>query len=133
MSNVELARSLYDAFAQGDVETVIGAFHERIEWRQAEGNPYEPEGKPWIGADAIMQNLFVKLATEWDGFTVSPKEFHDAGDTVVVEGRYTAGHNGTGKSLDAQFCHVWRVRDGEVLSFQQYVDTAQMQDVTGTR
>jgi ketosteroid isomerase-like protein len=131
MSNVDLARQLYDAFGQGDIATVLGAFHENIEWREAEGNPYEPQGNPWIGGDAIMQNLFIKLATEWDGFTVLPKEFHDAGDTVVVEGRYAGKHNETGKLLDAQFCHVFKMGDGKVTSFQQYVDTAQLQDVTG--
>ncbi len=60
-----------------------------------------------------------------------PKEFHDAGDTVVVEGRYTGKHNETGKHLDAQFCHVWKLSNGQVTSFQQYVDTAQMQEVAG--
>jgi ketosteroid isomerase-like protein len=28
---------------------------------------------------------------------------------------------------------VWKVRDGKITSFRQYVDTAQMQDVTGAR
>jgi hypothetical protein len=31
----------------------------------------------------------MRLGTEWDGFTVTPKEFHDAGPVVVVEARYT--------------------------------------------
>jgi ketosteroid isomerase-like protein len=33
--------------------------------------------------------------------------------------------------LDAQVCHVFKVRDRKVTSFQQFVDTAQMQDVMG--
>jgi ketosteroid isomerase-like protein len=28
---------------------------------------------------------------------------------------------------------VWRLRDGKVTNFQQYVDTAQMQETMGTR
>jgi hypothetical protein len=40
-----------------------------------------------------MSNLFIRLATEWDGFTVHPGEFHDAGSVVVVEGRYTGRPN----------------------------------------
>jgi uncharacterized protein len=133
MSNVEVMRALYQAFADGDVPAIVGAMDPQIEWREAEGNPYQPSGAPWIGPDAVMQNLFVKLATEWDGFTAHPKEFHDAGDTVVVEGRYTAKHNTTGKGLDSQFCHVFKLREGKVTSFQQFVDTGQMQDVMGAR
>jgi uncharacterized protein len=129
MGNVELARSLYEAFANGDVATVFAAFDENINWREAENNPYQPSGEAWIGSDAIMNNLFIKLATEWDGFAVQPKEFHDAaGDIVVVEGRYTGTYKATGKSIDAQFCHVWKMRDGKLVDFQQYVDTAQMQE-----
>jgi hypothetical protein len=133
MSNVQLITSMYEAFTRGDVETVFGVMDENIEWREAEGNPYEPSGNAWVGKDAIMNNLFIKLATEWDGFTVHPKQFHDAGDSVIVEARYTGTHKATGKDLDAQVCHVFAVRDGKVTSFQQFVDTAQLQDVMGAR
>jgi uncharacterized protein len=84
-----------------------------------------------VGVDAVRANLFDNLDSEWDGFTVTPRAYHDAGDTVVVECRYTGVHNATGKRLDAQACHVWRLRDGKVTGFQQYVDTAHLFDVMG--
>jgi hypothetical protein len=74
--------------------TLVGAVDPGIEWREAEGNPYEPGGKAWRGPDAVVQNLFMRLAAEWDGFTVHPGEFHDAGPVVVVEAR--SGHPGWG-------------------------------------
>jgi ketosteroid isomerase-like protein len=64
---------------------------------------------------------------------VTPKEFHDAGSVVVVEARYTGTYKQTGKSLDAQVCHVWKIRDGKVTSFQQYTDTGQWQDAADAR
>jgi uncharacterized protein len=131
MSNVEMMRQAYEAFGRGDIPTVLGVMDANIEWREAEGNPYQPSGDPWRGPDAILQNLFVKLGADWDGFTVHPKEFHDAGSTVVVEGRYTGVHRATGKSLDCQVCHIWKVREGKVTSFQQFADTAQLQEVMG--
>jgi hypothetical protein len=67
------------------------------------------------------------------GAPFHPKEFHDAGNTVVVEARYSGTHSGTGKNLDCQVCHVWGVRDGKLSSLQQFVDTAQLQDVMGAR
>jgi ketosteroid isomerase-like protein len=133
MSNAEVVQAAYDAFGRGDIAGVLATFDSQIEWREAEGNPYEPEGKPWIGGDAITENLFVKLGADWDGFTVTPEKLHDAGDTVVVEARYTGSNKTTGKSLDAQVCHVWKVSDGKITSFQQYVDTAQLQDIMGAR
>ena len=133
MQNVEIIRGAYQAFGRGDVPGVLGVFDPAIEWREAEGNPYKPDGEPWIGGDAIVQNLFVRLGTEWDGFTVTPNDFHDAGATVVVECRYTGAFKATGKNIDAQVCHVWKLSDGKVTSFQQYVDTGQLQEVMGTR
>jgi uncharacterized protein len=131
MGNVQILEDVYEAAAHDDIESVLAAFASDIEWREADGHPYQPDGKPWVGVDAVRENLFDNLDSEWDGFTVSPHEFHDAGDTVVVECRYTGVHNTTGKRLDAQACHVWRLRDGKVTGFQQYVDTAQLFDAMG--
>ena len=133
MGNVEFVQGLYAAFAVGDVPTVLAAMDPGIEWREAESNPYQPSGEAWVGGDAIVENLFVPLVTDWESFTILPKEFHDGGASVVVEGRYSGTHRTTGKLLDAQFCHVFRIRDGKVVSFQQYVDTAQLQDAMGAR
>ncbi len=131
MSNVDLVQGLYGAFAQGDVPTVVGGMDGDIHWREAEGNPYQPSGAAWVGADAIVENLFMKLATEWDGFSVHPGQYHDAGDTVVVEGRYTGKYRATETALDSQFCHIFKFTDGKVTSFQQYTDTAQHQKAMG--
>ena len=133
MGNVEVLQGAYEAFGRGDVPSVLAVFDPNIEWREAEGNPYKPDGKAWIGVDAIVQNLFMRLATEWDGFTVTPNEFSDAGDTVAVECRYTGVFKATGTSIDAQVCHVWKLSNGKVISFQQYVDTGQLQEAMGTR
>ncbi len=131
MGNVQVLKDVYEAAANDDIESVLAAFAPDIEWREADGHPYQPDGEPWVGVDAVRENLFDNLDSEWDGFTVSPHEFHDAGDTVVVECRYTGVHNTTGKRLDAQACHVWRLRNGKVTGFQQYVDTAQLFDAMG--
>lgn len=131
MDNVNVVKSLYDAFGRGDIPAVLGGMSPEIRWHEAEGNPYRPSGEAWVGPDAVLNELFVKLGEEWDGFTVHPKTFLDAGDSVVVEGRYTGTYKATGKSLDAQVCHVWDVRDGAVTRFQQYVDTARLREVMG--
>lgn len=133
MDNVSFLKSLYDAFGRGDVPTVLGAMSPDIRWHEAEGNPYRPSGEAWVGPEAILSELFMKLGTEWDGFTVHPKSFHGAGDSVIVEGRYSGMYKASGKRVDVQMCHVWDVKDGKVTRFQQYVDTAQLQGAMGTR
>lgn len=128
---VNAVRGVYEAFAQGDVPAVLAGMDANIEWREAESNPYEPSGAAWIGPDAIVNNLFMKLATEWDGFAVHPQQYHDAGETVVVEGRYSGKYKATGADLDAQFCHVFKFKDDKVTSFQQFTDTAKLRAAMG--
>lgn len=133
MSGAELLAGLYAAFGRGDVPTVLGAMDPQIRWHEAEGNPYMPSGEAWVGPDAVLNNLFMRLGTEWEAFTVHPASYHDAGGVVTVEGRYTGTYKETGKSVDTQFCHVWSVSDGKITKFQQYTDTGKFQDAMGVR
>jgi ketosteroid isomerase-like protein len=133
MDNVTLMKGLYDAFGRGDIPAVLGAMSPGIKWHQAESNPYRPSGEAWVGPDAVLNSLFIRLGGEWDGFSVHPKTFHGAGDSVIVEVRYSGTYKATSKSMDTQACHVWDLKDGKVTRFQQYVDTAKLWDVMGTK
>jgi ketosteroid isomerase-like protein len=126
--NVTLMQSLYDAFGKGDVPTVVAAMDPKIEWNEAEGFPYADKN-PYIGPDAVVEGLFTRLGTEWDGWTLAIEDVFGAGDRVVATGRYRGQYKKTGKKLDAQFTHHWTVRDGKIVRFQQYTDTAQAQQV----
>jgi uncharacterized protein len=81
----------------------------------------------------VLEELFLRLGSEWEGFAVNVRTLHDAGEHVVTEGRYTGTYKASGKSLDAQVCHVLRFQDGKLVRFQQYVDTGQMQAVMAAR
>lgn len=131
MENVQLLKGLYDAFGKGDIPAVLGLMSPDIRWYEAESNPYRPSGEPWIGPDTILQSLFMRMGAEWDGFTIHTGSFHGAGDSVIVEGRYSGTYKPTGKSIDVQVCHVWDVKRGKVTRFQQYVDTAKLQAAMG--
>lgn len=128
MSTAEVVESLYEAFARGDIPTVLGLLDPEVQWREA--NPYQPSGEAWVGPDAIVRNLFEKLGEDWAEFTIQPSSFHDAGDVVTVEGRFVGRHGRTGKSLDCQICHL-TVENGRITKFQQNLDTGQLQDVAG--
>ena len=46
MSHLETVRKIYERFARGDVPTILATFDEDIEFRLAQGHPYQPDGKP---------------------------------------------------------------------------------------
>ncbi|NIP57141.1 MAG: hypothetical protein GWM92_03310, partial [Gemmatimonadetes bacterium] len=124
-------QSLYDAFAHGDADTVLGALHPGVDWREAEGSPYADQN-PYIGPLRVAEGVFERLLSDFEGFTVTPEQLVADGHTVVSLGRYAGTHAATGEALDAQFVHAWTIEDGRVTRFQQYTDTAQFQRVTGT-
>ena len=120
----DIVKGIYAAFARGDVPAVLGAFDPAIQWNEAENFLYA-DGNPYAGPMAVAQGVFQRLVADVDGFTVVPENFVDGGDTVVVEGRYRGTMKKTQAKVDAQFAHVWRIRDGKVIRFQQYTDTEQ--------
>ena len=73
----------------------------------------------------------MRIAAEWDNFTVSPKEILDAGETVIGHGYYSGTYKENGKQVRAQFAHFFAFRDGKIVKFQQYTDTAQFLRVIG--
>jgi ketosteroid isomerase-like protein len=120
--NVELIAGMYAAFARGDIADVLGRMAPDIVWNEAEHFPYA-DGNPYIGPDAILNGVFARCAGEWHGFGVEVGEILDAGDTVVVLGRYIGTCKATGQPMYPQLVHVYRVREGKIVRFQQFVDT----------
>jgi ketosteroid isomerase-like protein len=123
-ANAQLIQSLYDAFARGDAATVLGGLDPKVVWNEAENIEYA-DRNPYVGPQAVAEGVFGRLMAEWDGFSVTPQQFVSEGDVVVVTGRYRARHKASRTPIDAQFVHVWTLRAGKVVTFQQYADTLQ--------
>ena len=121
ITNTDAVRSIYEAFAQGDVARVVGALDGDISWTEAAGFPY---GGTYNGPESVVGNVFAKLATEWDGFAAVPHTFVSEGDLVVALGDYSGTYKATGRSFSAPFAHVWTVRNGKAVRFQQHTDTS---------
>lgn len=122
MAPVDIVRRSYDAFERGDLDAVIADLDPEIEWHQAQGLPH---GGLYHGRDEVRRNIFEPLDAEWwSVFTATPHEFIDAGEQVVVLGRYEGEAKATGRKLDVPFVHVWTLRDDRAVSFRQFLDTA---------
>jgi uncharacterized protein len=124
--NRELIQSLYAAFGRGDAGTVLGSMHPDVEWNEAEGSPYA-DRNPYNGPQRVGEEVFGRILADYEAFTVTPEHLLSDGDMVVALGRYTGNHRASGEGLNAQFAHVWTIRDGKIAKFQQYTDTEQHQ------
>ena len=130
-ANVALVRGIYEAFGRGDIPAVLGAMSPDIVWLEAENFAYA-DGNPYRGPEAVVSGVFARLGGEWDGFHVVPQDFLDAGDTVIMLGRYGGIFKATGRAIDAEVAHLWRIEDGRAASFRQLVDTLAAARAMGT-
>ena len=60
-----------------------------------------------------------------------PENFVAAGDLVVATGRERGRVPATGKGYSAHWAHVFTFRDGLVVRFREYSDTAAMTEAFG--
>ena len=130
-SNRDIIDGVYAAFARGDIPDVLGALAPDIAWNEAEHNLPLAEGNPYIGPQAVLEGVFMRLGEEFDGFAVVPERLVAEGDCVVMCGRYSATARATGLPVNPQAVHVWTLRDGKVTGFQQHVDTLGLAIATG--
>ena len=128
--NVKTVRGMYEAFGRGDIPSVLAALDPRVEWWEAENFIYA-DRNPYVGPDAVLAGVFARLGGEWEGFAVAPEGVLDAGEVVIGHGYYSGTYRKTGKQVRAQFAHFFSFRDGKVVKFQQYTDTAQFRHAVG--
>lgn len=129
-NNRDIVDGIYNAFSAGDIPTVLAGMDPEIVWNEAEGNAYA-DGNPYVGPDAVLKGVFERVGAEWDNFKLNNIQLHEmSNDKVLATLRYTGKYKKTGKSIDAQVAHLWTLKDGKVMAFQQYVDTKQLADAS---
>jgi ketosteroid isomerase-like protein len=119
--NVEHIKKGYEAFAAGDVETLMNLFDDDIEWIQpgdsAVSGTYHGKGE--------LGDLLSRLAEKSP--TIKPRRFLADGDMVVVLSDTTAGGEA------ARDAEVYTLRDGKTVRAELYGDTAMMERVYGKK
>jgi hypothetical protein len=128
-TNRELVQSLYDALARGDAAPLLGALDPEVVWLEADNYAYA-DRNPYIGPQQVAEGVLARFGNDW-AVTLGVERFIQDGDTVVALGRCRGTFRATARQVDAQFVHVWTVREGRVTRFEQYLDTLQFARVMG--
>ena len=125
-TNKEIVAGAYASFARGDVPAVLGVMADDVEWTEADGFPL---AGTFVGHQAVVENVFMRLGEVGDGFTVVPEQFVEDADTVVALGHYQWKHPVSGAPAEVKMAHVWKLADGKLTHFQQHVDTAKVNEL----
>jgi uncharacterized protein len=126
MANSDAINGIYECFGKGDIPGVLGALASDIEWTEAAGFPY---GGTYVGPNAVLENVFMKIGAEWEGFSAVPFQLVDGGNTIVALGNYSGKYLKTGKSMTVPFVHVWDFENGKIVKFVQHTDTLKVAEV----
>jgi len=118
MSNVDVARSAYEAFGHGDLAALKEMLSEDSTWLTSDELPLGGETR---GRDSIIGN-FAEIPNYWSSFSVEPEEFIDGGEWVIVRGTQRAATDGD--SFEAPFAHLIKVADGRIVRGEFYADSA---------
>ncbi|WP_181969712.1 nuclear transport factor 2 family protein [Paraburkholderia sp. DHOC27] len=123
MSDTETTvRSLYAALERGDAAAALALFDPHIKWTEAKSSPYYQGTVE--GVDAVVKTVLEPIANDFDKFVIEPVQFVTESDRCAAFGLYSGPVRATGRHLEADFVHLWTVRDGRLTSFRQYTDGA---------
>jgi len=123
--NVAVVDGLYQGFAKGDVPAVLAVMDANIVWNEAESFPYADQN-PYIGPDAVLNGVFARIGAEWEYWNLAEIQLHEmSNNKVLATLRYDAKHKATGKKINSQTAHLWTLKDGKIVGFQQFTDTKQ--------
>lgn len=127
-NNADVIDGMYKAFSVGDIPAVLGAMDENIVWNEAESNKLA-DGNPYIGPEAVLNGVFARLGADHEYFKLADITLHEmSNNQVLATLRYDAKFKESGKTYNAQAAHLWTLKDGKVIAFQQYVDTKKLAD-----
>jgi ketosteroid isomerase-like protein len=121
-----IVRKAYDCFAKHDINGIVQLVANECDW-QAPG----PAGEmAWAGSfsgpDGVRK-FFDKLDENVEFLDFSPSQFLSDGATVVVMGRERDRVKATGKIFEVAWAHCFEIKDGKIIRFRDYQDTAAIQ------
>ncbi len=115
-SNAAIIRSVLDAWAAGDVETIVAAMAEECELVPLRA---QLEGTSYRGHDGVRR-FYEDLNTDWEDLRLPYDEVREIGDSVVVFARLVARGRTSGVNLDVPIGQLWELRDGKILTLRAF-------------
>ena len=107
----------YAAFGSGDIDA----------WTALHADDFKltifgqlPQSGVFIAPEAVIENVFEKIAIHWPTFKITPISVTVVGSTVYAHGQLTA------EGLDSQTMQMWAVEGGKATASTAFDDTDSM-------
>lgn len=125
--DVEILRRSFEAWNAGELDALIGMLHPDFEFvplrSQLDGGAYRgPQSMRQFAADT---------AEEWEYLRIVSDEFREAGDAILMLGRFNARTRGSGMEIEFPCGWVARMTDGKLRYLRTYSDAGEALEAVG--
>ena len=119
---IQTVKDAYAAFGRGDVATILAMLAPDVSWEleapseiSIAGIRKGPEG---------VKGFFQAIANDHADPKLEITEYFSSADGVATFGRYKCTLRKNGKRLDSPVAHLFKFRDGKIVRFVDFTDTA---------
>jgi uncharacterized protein len=122
--NIELIRDLYERYAAGEgAECVLERVADDVVWRSVGPPDRLPFARSRRGRDEVRE-YFQALSEDWELISCKVNELIGQRDRVVALTDVCFCHRRTGKLVATLKADLFRLRDGRIVEFCEFFDTA---------
>ena len=125
--NLQIVKEAYASFTRGDIPAILNTLSDDVVWFLPGQTDLVPVAGERRGRDEVGQ-FFSALDENQEVKEFEPQEFIAQGEKVVVLGQYRWRVKSTGREFSSDWAHVFTLRDGKVVGFHEYYDTAACAD-----
>lgn len=118
----QLVMQAYQMYLDKNIKGILSLLDDNVEW-VGQDSDYIPFAGSFHGKDQVAQ-FFNKLEQSQDVVNFEPQNYIAEGDKVAVTGISNWTVKATGQTYDNPWVHIFTVRDGKIVRFQQYNHTA---------
>src|SRR3954453_3951142 len=124
--NVELVRSIYEAFNRRDWERAFGLAAPEFEFTLQRG----PNAGPHRGREEV-QRVIEDQASAFDLWIIEPEEFFERDDVEVPFVKFRLQPKGSDAEFEIRIGTLWTMRDGKLLSAEGFPDREKALEAAG--
>ena len=127
--NVEIVRSIYQAFNRGDWDAVYRDQHPDVKLT----TPRRGLNAGIFRGREEGQGYWEDWFEPYEEVTAEPLEFYESGDQLVVFVKTRLRPMGSRAEVEVQAGHLWTIRDGAVVSMQVFPEREEALEAAGLR
>ncbi len=123
MNAVDIVRTLYDFYAQGDIKSGLQYYADDICYKWPVDDRYSRFSGCTGNRDAFEQRLN-DLRDRFEYHSFTPVAIFGSGDRVAAQIKFDMTHRASGERLQLESAHFWTIRDGKATELIEFYDTA---------